>query len=201
MSPSAATRASAAAPAETPRERILRCATRLLAEGGPGALTMRAVGAEVGLHNSSLFHHFPGKGEIVAAVLARVNDGMRGRLEPLAADDPPTLQRLVEVLLALSDHYAAERDEARCSLRLLLEPGLAGARGAQGATPLWSWLARARAAGVVRPLSVGHAARSLLAIVLLEPAWPAGGASAGRDDPLRRAELSAFVVGALTPPT
>jgi AcrR family transcriptional regulator len=44
---------------DAPRERIVRCATELLADGGPGALTLRAVGTRVGLHNSSLFYHFP----------------------------------------------------------------------------------------------------------------------------------------------
>ena len=50
---------------ESPRERILRCATELLAEGGPAALTLRTVGKRVGLHNSSIFHHFPGKRDIM----------------------------------------------------------------------------------------------------------------------------------------
>ena len=185
---------------DSPRERILRCATELLAEGGPGALTLRTVGARVGLHNSSLFHHFPGKREIMEVVLGRVSDGLRTRLEPLAKDDPPAIGRLVEVLLGLADHYAAERAEARCAVRLLLEPELGGARAGQGATALWSWLARAQAAGAIRPVSVGHAARNLLSMVLLEPVWPAtAAAESERDRDRRRAELAAFVQGALAP--
>lgn len=191
---------AARAEADAPRERIVRCATELLAEGGPGALTLRTVGARVGLHNSSLFHHFPGKSEIMAEVLGRVSDGMRERLEPLAQNTPPTIDGLVDVLLALSDHYAAERAEARCALRLLLEPELGGARTGQGATALWSWLARAQAAGAIRPVSVGHAARNLLSMVLLEPVWPATAASeSDRDRDRRHAELAAFVQGALAP--
>ena len=62
---------------ESPRERILRCATELLAEGGPGALTLRTVGKRVGLHNSSLFHHFPGKRDLALAAL-RARSGRTG---------------------------------------------------------------------------------------------------------------------------
>ena len=182
-----------------PRERILRCATELLAEGGPGALTLRTIGARVGLHNSSLFHHFPGKSEIMAEVLGRVSDGMRERLEPLVRDTPPTIDGLVEVLLGLSDHYATERAQARCALRLLLEPELGGSRAGQGATPLWSWLARAQAAATIRPVSVGHAARNLLSMVLLEPVWPASGPESERDRDRRRTELATFVRAALAP--
>lgn len=186
--------------ADSPRERILRCATELLAEGGPGALTLRTVGARVGLHNSSLFHHFPGKRDIMEVVLGRVSEGLRTRLEPLAKDDPPTVDRLVAVLVALSDHYATERAEARCALRLLLEPELGGTRAGQGATALWSWLARAQATGAIRPVSVGHAARNLLSTVLLEPIWPASGApESDRDRDRRRTELEAFLRGALAP--
>lgn len=185
---------------DAPRERILRCATELLAEGGPSALTLRTVGARVGLHNSSLFHHFPGKREIMAVVLGRVSESLRDRLEPLAQDAAPALDRLVEILVALSDHYAVERTEARCAVRLLLEPELAGARSGQGATALWSWLARAQAAGAIRTVNVGHAARNLLSMVLLDPVWPTTGAEeSDRDRDRRRTELASFVRGALAP--
>ncbi len=185
---------------ESPRERILRCATELLAEGGPGALTLRTVGKRVGLHNSSIFHHFPGKRDIMEFVLGRVSEGLRTRLEPLAQNDPPTLDALADVLLSVSDHYAASRNEARCALRLLLEPELGGSRAGQGATALWSWLARAQASGAIRAVSVGHAARNLLSMVLLDPIWSATGApESDRDRDRRRTELTAFVHGALAP--
>jgi hypothetical protein len=50
---------------------------------------------------------------------------------------------------------------------------------------------------VIRPVSVGQAARNLLSMVLLEPVWPASGPESDRDR--RRTELGAFVRGALTP--
>ncbi len=193
-------RQRSAADAGPPRDRIVAAALELLAEGGVPAVTMRTVGERVGLHNSSLFHHFPAKRDIVGAVQARVNDGLRARLEPLAADDPPRLERLVAVLRELSDHYAAHPGEARCALRLLLDPG-DGAADGRFTTVLWSWLARAKATGVIRPVSVGHAARGLLGMVLVEAAWPGGARPAPRDDSRRRTELAALVEGALAPST
>lgn len=182
------------------RERIVAAALDLLAEGGAAGLTMRTIGARVGLHNSSLFHHFPAKREILGAVLGQINEGLRQRLAPLADDEPPSLDRLVTVLQTLSDHYAANRAQARCAMRLLLDPdGLADERGGRFTTALWSWLARAQAAGVIRSLSVSHAARNLLGIVLMDPIWAAAGPQRERDDGRRRAELAAFVRGALAP--
>jgi AcrR family transcriptional regulator len=182
------------------RERIVAAALALLAEGGVAGLTTRAIGERVGLHNSSLFHHFRGKREIVSAVLARINEDLVTRFAPLAADREPRLETLVAVALDVSDHYAANRAEARCALRLLLDPGdLDDAGDGRFTTVLWSWLARAQAAGAIRPVSVSHAARSLLGILLLEPTWPARADAGPRDDARRRSELVAFVRGALAP--
>lgn len=183
---------------EGQRERIVAAALDLLAGGGSAAVTLRTVAARVGLHNSSLFHHFAAKREIVGAVQARVNDGLRRRLEPLAADDPPTLDGLIAVLQELSDHYAAHPAEARCALRLLLDPEDSAA-GGRFTTVLWSWLARAQATGVIRRVSVGHAARNLLGLLLLEPAWASTARTTPRDDARRRAELASFARGALAP--
>jgi AcrR family transcriptional regulator len=190
--------AEASGAAAAQRERIVAAALDLLAGGGSAAVTLRTVGARVGLHNSSLFHHFAAKRDIIGAVQARVNDGLRRRLEPLAADDPPRLERLIAVLQEVSDHYAAHPAEARCALRLLLDPEDA-AGGSRFTTVLWSWLARAQAAGVIRQVSVGHAARNLLGLLLLEPAWPATARPSARDETRRRAELVAFARGALAP--
>src|SRR5260370_21007580 len=101
----------ASAPANVQRERIVAAALELLAEGGAGGLTMRTIGDRVGLHNSSLFHHFASKREIVGAVLARINDGLLQQLAPLAAEREPELETLVTVVLRVSDHYAANRAE------------------------------------------------------------------------------------------
>lgn len=54
------------------RERIVTAALRLIDEGGLEALTMRRLGAELGVEAMSLYKHVPGKEAIL--------DGVRGRL-------------------------------------------------------------------------------------------------------------------------
>lgn len=199
LSAKAAPDPGASASANVQRERIVAAALALLAEGGAAGLTMRTIGDRVGLHNSSLFHHFASKREIVRAVLARINDGLLQQLAPLAAEREPALETLVTVVLRVSDHYAANRAEARCALRLLLDPdGLGEAHGARFTTILWSWLARARASGAIRPVSVTEAARNLLGILLMDPVWTSSAPRGPRDDARRRDELVAFVRGALS---
>lgn len=192
--------APAVEPIPGSRERILAGALERFAEGGPRTLTMRALGAQVGLHNSSLFHHFPAKRDLVRAIRAHVDANLRRHLHALALDDPPRLESLVRVLRDLSDHYARVPIEARCALRLLLEPSLAGDSSTSALTPLYGWLARAQASGAIRPVSVGHAARTLLGMILMVGSWP-GSAPSERDDRRRQGELAAFVRGALRPAT
>jgi TetR/AcrR family transcriptional regulator, repressor for neighboring sulfatase len=44
--------------AESVREEALAIARRLLISGGPGAITLKAVGAEMGMSHANLIHHF-----------------------------------------------------------------------------------------------------------------------------------------------
>src|SRR5262245_688561 len=46
------------------RAEVLAAARRLLEEGGPEALTMRALGQAVGMRAPSLYKHFPDKGSV-----------------------------------------------------------------------------------------------------------------------------------------
>ena len=43
---------------ESVRKHALEVARRLLIEGGPGAVTLRAIGAELGMSHANLIHHF-----------------------------------------------------------------------------------------------------------------------------------------------
>jgi AcrR family transcriptional regulator len=43
------------------RDRIVAAARRLFAERGFEGVTLRLIGQEIGLHNSSLIHHFANK--------------------------------------------------------------------------------------------------------------------------------------------
>lgn len=52
-------------------EQIVDAARELLAEHGPGALTMRAVGERLGIRAPSLYKHLPGKDAIRVALVER----------------------------------------------------------------------------------------------------------------------------------
>ena len=68
------------------RDRIVAAARRLFAERGFEGVTLRLIGQEVGLHNSSLMHHFANKREILATALAQVADEQIALIAPLASD-------------------------------------------------------------------------------------------------------------------
>ena len=61
------------------RGRILDAALRLVDEEGMGALTMRRLGAELGVNPMSIYHHLPGKGAVISGLVELVFSGMRVR--------------------------------------------------------------------------------------------------------------------------
>jgi len=189
------------------RERIVDEALELFADRGFDRVTLRALGARVGLHNSSLFHHFAGKGEIVQGVLEGLAAALLPCVEPLRRDSPPRLATGIVAIGRLAERL--DTDEARFLLRILLDPEGAAPRAAAGRrrypalavrlfTALSDWLRRAEAAGVVRPLAAEPAARRILGALLLEAALAerAGGERAAR---VRRESAQAFARAVLTP--
>jgi AcrR family transcriptional regulator len=188
------------------RDRILDAALALFARDGASAPSLRRIGAETGLHNSSLFHHFRGKDAIHDALGERVIAAAAARLAPIARDGPPALADLIDALGDLAEHWAAHPEEANFVASVLLcgeEGALAGARArAERALlePVWRWLVRARDAGEIRRVQPRAATLQLLGLVLLEPALGGGGGPAGLRPAAhaRRRELDAWVRGALT---
>jgi TetR/AcrR family transcriptional regulator, tetracycline repressor protein len=61
------------------RGRILDAALRLVDEEGMGALTMRRLGAELGVNPMSIYHHLPGKDAVISGLVELVFSGMRMR--------------------------------------------------------------------------------------------------------------------------
>ncbi len=181
------------------RDAILAAALPLFAERGFDGVGLRAIGERVGLHNSSLFHHFRGKGDIAYGVLERSVEGVLAQLEPLARDETPRLESLERALGAASDHLAREPDAARVVLRALAGPprpewAPSGRRNASYPacvvrlfTLLWAWLERARDAGAIRDVRPRPITRALLGALLFDAA------SADGSPDVRRAELVAFV--------
>jgi AcrR family transcriptional regulator len=217
------TSAEGALHAEGSRRRILDAALDLLAEHGYDGTSLQQVADRVGLHKSSLFHHFRSKEELAREVYRGLVERLLKRLEPLLAEDPPRLDTLLAALDAAVDHFAGEPAAARLLMRLMVDPELApgspfdtprsGGRGMEPAgilrvlTLVGTWLARARDAGVIRPVPVRHTILNLMGLVLLYPAVVHGTAPEilGRDPrsaqaiASRKRELREFLRGALAP--
>jgi AcrR family transcriptional regulator len=192
-----------------PHDRILDAALRLLARGGPDAGSLRRIGEAAGLHNSSLFHHFPSKSAIHDALAERVIAPAAACLAPLAGDGPTRLEQLIEALGDLAEQLAARPEHANFLASALCsgdDGPLHAARGRVEAAllePVWRWIVRARDAGEIRRVRPRPTTLQLVGLVLLEPAWPPGASGSGAAGlrpaaRARRREVEAWVRGALT---
>jgi AcrR family transcriptional regulator len=143
-------------------------------------MSLQQVADRVGLHKSSLFHHFRSKEELAHDVFRGVAERLLKRIEPLLSEDPPRFESLLRALDASVDHFAAEPESARLLMRLMVTsrgetsgpfhvtPG-EGDPIARVLVAVGQWLARARAAGVIRHLPVRHTVLNLMGLVLFYP--------------------------------
>lgn len=87
------------------RREITEAAADLIAEGGPAALTMRALSARCGVANGALERYFPSKGDILASCYDLAYERLRTHTYAQLAGAEPglgTLRALVRALLPLS---------------------------------------------------------------------------------------------------
>lgn len=76
-------------PTATPSsDKILAAATRIAQAHGYGGLNVRALAEEVGIKAPSLYHHFPSKADLAAAVARRYWENSAATLEALALETP-----------------------------------------------------------------------------------------------------------------
>lgn len=166
------------------RERIVDVAEGLFAYGGYAGVGMRQLAATVGLGKSSLFHHFPTKLELYAAVLDRVLERIEAGLarvdsEATVSAAAPAL-RLEEWIAAVVRTLAEDPPAGRLMMRALVDeepfPGIQLALAAQTDRELMSFEVRLAgivgrfqtlleegiAQGVFRPVSVGDAISSVI---------------------------------------
>ncbi|MUL43334.1 TetR/AcrR family transcriptional regulator [Streptomonospora sp. PA3] len=73
------------------RERLIEAASRLLAGGGPEAVTMRGVGELAGVSRAAPYRHFDDKNDLLRAVAQRSIDAVRTEVVAAlpTADTPP----------------------------------------------------------------------------------------------------------------
>ena len=108
---------------ENAKEAIIEAARRAAQAHGYGGLNFRDIGAEVGIKAASIYHHFPSKADLGAAVAKRYWENTAAELEALAetAGDPlKALQAYPQIFrrtleaenrMCLSSFMAAEYDD------------------------------------------------------------------------------------------
>ncbi|MFF5097314.1 MULTISPECIES: TetR/AcrR family transcriptional regulator [Actinosynnema] len=95
---------SRAESAATTRRALVDAAARLLDEGGPDAVTLRAVGALAGVSRGAPYGHFPDKEHLLAAVAERSWHRIGDDLDALVADGSLAAdERLERALTGLLD--------------------------------------------------------------------------------------------------
>lgn len=197
-----------------PRQRILDAALDLMGEYGFDGMSLQMVADRVGLHKSTLFHHFKGKEELAQEVLLGVSQRLLDRIQPIIEEQPPELEQILRAADVMVDHFAEERGAARSLMRLMVaSPDFVLAVGS-GRHPvdrlligMTRWLDRARQAGAIRRVKVRHTLLNIMGIVLFYPATAHGiGAEILSADPwspdalkTRKRELRTFLRGALEP--
>ena len=161
------------------RDRIHATAMRLFARHGFDGVSLQDIADEVGLHKSSLFHHYRGKlelaAEVIEAAIARIVD----KLAPLESG-PPALETLLAVTDALVDHFSDEPDAARLLMMALVQAPESRLQVRLPEDPshpmvrlysiIWQWLERAKRTGAIRSVSLRQTILNLIGIVLFYPA-------------------------------
>lgn len=198
------------------RERILATAAQLFARHGAAGMSLQMLADEVGLHKSTLFHHFSSKEELLQTMLQEELGRILVVIAPLAEDREPTLDQLLDVGEALADHFARAADTGPLLLRSLVSPEIEESAIPEGLESterqlfgtIGLWLERARRAGVIRRVHVRQALVNLLGVFLFYPAVAPdefGHELIGADPSstaamrARKTELRAFLRGAFAP--
>lgn len=181
--PSRAPRPGAGGPrlraVETSRERIVDAAVHLMARYGVEGMGLQLLADHVGLHKSTLFHHFTTKQELALEALRGAVEPLVELARPLQHADPPRVDQVVSLAEALVDHFAGHPGVALFLLRALIGPGdsfyeLEFDRDDDPVAELFTILGRAlqrgRAAGTLRCGSVRQTIVNLVGLLLFYPA-------------------------------
>jgi AcrR family transcriptional regulator len=206
-----------AAPAEPDpsRARIHAAALRVFARHGYDGASLQMIADEVGLHKSTLFHHYRGKLEIAAEAFEAAMERVAERMRPLAEETTPRLETLLAVSDALVDHFATEPEAARMTVWMLTAPRDSDLNLHIGRedrhpvvtilTTLWGWLERAKRSGAIRPVNLPQTIFNLMGLVVFYPASAAASFLSGPEPfsakacRIRREELRTILGAALAP--
>lgn len=98
----------------TTRERILRAAAALFREEGFNRASMRDLADRVGLHKSSLYHHFPSKQSLLLEILETTVARATPKVREIAESGLPAAQRLRLAVIAHVTELIADQDNVAC---------------------------------------------------------------------------------------
>ncbi len=153
---------------------------RLFAQFGVDGVSMQRIADEAGLHKSSLFHHYRSKAELACEVVNQAMAHVVECMAPLAGDGEPSIDEFVDVVATLDDYFADHRATARLIVTAMTAPEQSVLREpvepagddpvTRFFTLLWTWLARAREAGAIRPINIRQTIFNLIGVVLFYPA-------------------------------
>ena len=155
------------------REKIVETAEGLFARFGFAGVGMRAVADSVGVSKSALFHHFPTKRALWAAVLERSMLEFDARIAAAADRAGTALERMRLCIEAVIDSLVENPARAPLLLRSLFEvedeePVDAAAREVLdrvlGRVP--AGLEAGIVSGELRPVSVPHTLQSLIRLTV-----------------------------------
>lgn len=160
----------------TPRAKILDAAEELFARRGFAGVGLSEIAEAVGLGKSSLFHHFPTKAQLYAAVVERILSEIEAALmRALAAGGSP-VERLDRWVDTIVDLLGARPPHSRLLLRSLFEDDeLSGSSDEERAAD--ATLARiissashllreGMAGGALRAASIPHTLQSLIGLII-----------------------------------
>ena len=103
------------------RDKILEVAEGLFAYGGYSGVGMRQLATTVGLSKSSLFHHFPSKLDLYAAVLDGVLSRIANGLDRAASTDGDPVEQLKAWIDAVTNTLAEDVPAGRLMMRALVD--------------------------------------------------------------------------------
>ncbi len=105
--------------AEVSRAQILEVAEKHLAAGGPSAVKVQTVGAELGLTDAAVHYHFGSRRGLMQALLGHAGRNLKANLAAVSGDESAPLD-FAKIVDRLDDGYR-RKDYARLALWLALE--------------------------------------------------------------------------------
>jgi len=160
----------------TPREKILDAAEELFARRGFAGVGLSEIAEAVGLGKSSLFHHFPTKAQLYAAVVERILHEIEDALTRALAAGGSPVERLDRWVDTIVDLLGARPSHARLLLRSLFEDDeLSGSSAEEQAADrtlarivesVSQLLREGMTGGALRAANIPHTLQSLIGLII-----------------------------------